>query len=154
MWSVNALDVVTVVIPYSSEMTRQTKNSMCCRYVVNLNNEDGNDEEDKWSTVAPMSKIRGSLASSRIGGTFYAIGGGIPSEQYSLVEGWASITPLPLVSFRGCHTFMSRSVERSHSMSRSCCETWCHATGMIPSQTGGESFRMDCRHPVLHWHPL
>ncbi|BDA43628.1 probable Kelch-like protein 20 at C-terminar half [Coccomyxa sp. Obi] len=61
------------------------------RYVVNGNEEDG-DDEDGWSTVAPMSKIRGSLACSRIGGTFYAIGGGIPSEQYTLVEGYDPIT--------------------------------------------------------------
>lgn len=70
--------------------------SMSCRYVVNGDDEDC-DHEDGWSAVAPMSKIRGSLASSRIGGTFYAIGGGIPSEQYSLVEGWVLIIPLPLV---------------------------------------------------------
>lgn len=73
--------------------------SMSCRYVLNGHGEDG-IEEDGWSTVASMSKIRGRLASSRIGGTFYAIGGGIPSEQYSLVEGWALIIPMPLVQQR------------------------------------------------------
>lgn len=61
-----------------------------CRYVGGSNDQEG------WSTVAPMSKIRGSLALSFLGGTFYAIGGGIPSEQYSLVEGYATISYLPL----------------------------------------------------------
>lgn len=56
-----------------------------CRYVGN------GDDQDGWSTVAPMSKIRGSLALSFLGGIFYAIGGGIPSEQYSLVEGYAAV---------------------------------------------------------------
>lgn len=60
--------------------------SVFCRYV------GGGDDQEGWSTVAPMSRIRGSLALSFLGGTFYAIGGGIPSEQYSLVEGYATLT--------------------------------------------------------------
>ena len=45
-------------------------------------------ELGQWLSIALMSRPRGSLAVSEMGGAFYAVGGGTASAQYDLAERW------------------------------------------------------------------
>ena len=43
-------------------------------------------EEGRWLSITPMSRARGNLAVSELGGAFFCVGGGTPTTQYDLAE--------------------------------------------------------------------
>ena len=72
-------------------------------------------EEGQWLSITAMSRARGNLAVSELGGAFYCVGGGTPTTQYDLAE---RHVPVPLLLPTAPQTAMK-------AMRNDCANTTC-----------------------------